>query len=1507
MKQRLTAALLAVALALSLPPPALASPETEAAVDETVPPDVEPVGEEVPSMISEGKDVSLYTRDENDVAYAVIGGDIYFDESTGTITGCDSRVIIADIPSSINNVPVTNIESSAFTWCNNLETVSIPDGVTSIPYDAFAVCRNLKNVSIPRSVTTIGRGAFYDCVDLKSISIPNSVTSIGDYAFSGSGLRRISIPHGVTTICEKTFDHCANLTSVFIPNSVTTIQDSAFEYCERLKSISIPDSVTAIGKKVLSCCFALESVSISNSVAEIMPYMFQSCFSLKSVTIPSGVTRIENLAFRNCVNLSWVSIPDSVTTIESRAFAYCNKLTDIYYAGTKEQWNSIQKNKDDFANCTIHYNSTGPNPISVMKKPLRDLTLVVYENKKSAAWRTDSYELSRDAQVSFNSTPLQTEGNGACKLPDAADTDSVTITKEGFAPITRTGAQIREFRKIYLEPVKEGLPTVTAVWLDGVDVRHFEKAVGPLDTNEATITADVVWDSSKGEGTIKLVQGAKSVTLQGNSITTVLKDNFDVSKTIYIWAGYDSDHATYKPLKIKIDTPESLDGIKLDFSNKLKFSMPDDFPFLGGMDISVGLYSKIPVTVSVEDGKVYAAIGFQKDSTKKDGKWETKTFTESAKKLWKTLSIKGAAEEAGKQWSKMKDHVAKGEGAFGVDAGYSIAGFAEGYLTDEGVVWLDSGIVFGISGKVEYSFPFFLVTIPMFFEVGFSPEAQVQLNLLVNEAAKSFTPNGVIEGKIEVSGGVGCGVKKVLSIKGGLKTNMKPLWEINLHQTDHFKLTTGLDAYAEAEFLFFKTGDSWPLGESVRIEYPDPADLNGLSGFELNAPANYTLKPEQEMTDASTFTANNNVTLMETAGSRAGTFADNVYSQSRPQLAAFSDGTLLAVWTGLDNTRATYDRPRLYYSLCESGTWSAPQPVTSGTTLEAYPSLSIAGDTAYLAWNSANADMGDAPDIASIGPTLEVSVGVFDRSANSWSAQTLTHNQSLDLLPVMYAHEGGAAVAWQGNTANDILGLSGTSSISYATLAGGQWTCREGAYTDLDSLTDLDVAMTNGAVSIAWTQEEADGTLTVYRDGAKQGAGSGAALYDGSLYWYSGGRLYRDGQDTGAALSSDRFQLRNNTLLYITGDGLYSTLTARYYDASTATWSGEVALTDGATCLTDFTAVYVGDALQALMSSTEVTGALENLRDGEDPYGATHLRLLDSEPYCDLSIDEPWYAEDTFTTGSTMAFHVPVTNNGTLPASFQVTAACGGTVYSAFSTAKLLPGCTKEIEVGCTQGESLDSALTFTVSPVGVMDADTSNDSVTLTLSYEDVTVEQIDSGVTEDGRCLVYANIVNRGYSPQFDITVNLYQDSAEGTPLQTKTVAALSSLQAEAVQFEVPAPASRTSYTISITHAGTDMNTANNSDFTVLEDVQSGPVIQLDGVEGQSARLYLENVPAGQLILAAYQGSRMMGTGFADLTGSESSIAVEMNTDPAGRTLKAFVVEPGTYEPLMPARELN
>ena len=246
--------------------------------------------------------------------------------------------------------------------------VTIPDNVTQIGDYAFTYkFFSPTSITIPNSVTSIGTGAFATCDRLTSITIPSSIRSLSDAAFEGcSSLGSITIPNSVTSIGLGTFSYCRNLTSITVPNSVTSIGSSAFSYCSSLTSITIPNSVTTIESGAFDRCSSLTSVTIPNSVTAIDDFMFYDCSSLTNVTIPNSVTSIGHCAFDGCTSLTRITIPDHATSIGADAFNYCTALTDVYYSGTKAQWDaiSIGPGNDPLTNATIHWGSESPNPIS---------------------------------------------------------------------------------------------------------------------------------------------------------------------------------------------------------------------------------------------------------------------------------------------------------------------------------------------------------------------------------------------------------------------------------------------------------------------------------------------------------------------------------------------------------------------------------------------------------------------------------------------------------------------------------------------------------------------------------------------------------------------------------------------------------------------------------------------------------------------------------------------------------------------------------------------------------------------------------------------------------------------------------------------------------------------------------------------------------------------------------------------------------------------------------------
>ena len=129
-----------------------------------------------------------------------------------------------------------------------------------------------------KGITTIGTSAFYYCTNLRSITIPDSVTSIGEKAFSNcSRLTSITIPDSVTNIGKSAFAYCSGLTAISISNKVTQLNTGIFFGCKNVVNIVIPDKVTIIDYNVFESCTGLLNITIPASVKSVGNYAFRQC------------------------------------------------------------------------------------------------------------------------------------------------------------------------------------------------------------------------------------------------------------------------------------------------------------------------------------------------------------------------------------------------------------------------------------------------------------------------------------------------------------------------------------------------------------------------------------------------------------------------------------------------------------------------------------------------------------------------------------------------------------------------------------------------------------------------------------------------------------------------------------------------------------------------------------------------------------------------------------------------------------------------------------------------------------------------------------------------------------------------------------------------------------------------------------------------------------------------------------------------------------------------------
>ena len=325
-----------------------------------------------------------------------------------------SRITISGelvIPSTYNGVPVTTIDKDAFADRTGLTSVVIPSSVYTINQGAFDGCTGLTSITIPGVIYNLGYQPFKDCnsiekltisegsysvsaqvikaviqkkANLKEVVISDTVETIGDSAFAYySGLTSITIGNGVKKINKYAFQECTGLVQVKLPETVTDIGDYAFYSCTGLVSINLPDSVKNIGAYAFYTCSSLTAVSVPNGIETVGSYVFANCTNLSSISVPiymttsvthpfSQCTNIKELTFTggfteissrlvnrvisNKSNLEKVSLPVTVTAISDSAFDNYSGLTDVYYDGTRQQWNAIAIGKfnDPLLNATLH-------------------------------------------------------------------------------------------------------------------------------------------------------------------------------------------------------------------------------------------------------------------------------------------------------------------------------------------------------------------------------------------------------------------------------------------------------------------------------------------------------------------------------------------------------------------------------------------------------------------------------------------------------------------------------------------------------------------------------------------------------------------------------------------------------------------------------------------------------------------------------------------------------------------------------------------------------------------------------------------------------------------------------------------------------------------------------------------------------------------------------------------------------------------------------------------------
>lgn len=223
-----------------------------------------------------GVNWTYYNKD----GYVNVGGGA---QSTAVDSSQSGALVV---PDALGGTIVKFIGTYAFSDCQLITSVTLPEGVAEIGKQAFANCIGLEDVHFPSKLAKIGDDAFYHCIKLKVVDLPQTVVSVASGAFYDcDALTEVKLSSNMSSIEDNTFSDCSKLIKVMIPSKITSIGSKAFCNCTSLPSIKIPKSIAKIGYWAFHGCKLLKKIYVEDGDAQrVKKLISDSSFDVTSLT-----------------------------------------------------------------------------------------------------------------------------------------------------------------------------------------------------------------------------------------------------------------------------------------------------------------------------------------------------------------------------------------------------------------------------------------------------------------------------------------------------------------------------------------------------------------------------------------------------------------------------------------------------------------------------------------------------------------------------------------------------------------------------------------------------------------------------------------------------------------------------------------------------------------------------------------------------------------------------------------------------------------------------------------------------------------------------------------------------------------------------------------------------------------------------------------------------------------------------------------------------------------------
>lgn len=448
-----------------------------------------------------------------------------------------------------------------------------------------------------------------------------------------------------------------------------------------------------------------------------------------------------------------------------------------------------------------------------------------------------------------------------------------------------------------------------------------------------------------------------------------------------------------------------------------KFTIPSNVPLIGGGEISLD-FGNIPVQFEREGNDFKIGIGVSDlKKLKEDGWFTFKKFVDTQKEEYKKGINSLLASKFGKTSMGMK-----------VKPNIKCFGYVEGTITSKTVQSVCGKMFIEIKAKASQEWQTMIVVVPVV--IKFSGEAGIKTNMSVgldynNSEIKLEGDCDFALPKLKLSVGAGISHIADISVYGSVSNNIK----LSSNKAVTASLTGEMGASAKLLFASYEKAifkGTWEYYSKSNKKTRSNSSLKKVNDWKANV----------DNTKATEWNSYMDIGQKLSDGLCSNTIIQSdVYDNSCPQLLKTKGGVYVLSYITAVEGRTTGNQYAAAYSVYNPKTklWSEPVVIDDDGTPDFYLNSVVDGNDIYFTWSNLNDELSSRAvknlDVGKAASMTEIEVAKLELSSGKITVNTVTNNDTSDIMPKLYADDTGVVLGWCENQSNSLSDMSGTNII----------------------------------------------------------------------------------------------------------------------------------------------------------------------------------------------------------------------------------------------------------------------------------------------------------------------------------------------------------------------------------------------------------------------------------------------------------------------------------------------